>query len=127
MMVIMSSYNNNMSSTIRSTYLRLCQSPSDINEHLPTLARYASECTTVTECGVRSGVSSYAFAEALKNTPNARITQVDLNWHANIGTFQKDCAKEGLRTTFYGMSDLECALDETDMLCLDTWHIYGHL
>jgi cephalosporin hydroxylase len=112
---------------IASKYSELCRAPSDINEHLPTLARYASACTTVTECGVRSGVSSYAFAEALKNTPNARITQVDLDWHPNIGTFQKDCAKEGLRTTFYGMSDLECPLDQTDMLFLDTWHVYGHL
>lgn len=112
---------------IATKYSELCKTPSDINEHLPTLERYASECTTVTECGVRSVVSSYAFAHALKSKPDARLTQVDLEWHSNIGVFQKDCAKEGLRTTFYGMSDLECPLEQTDMLFLDTWHIYGHL
>ena len=112
---------------ITTKYSELCNTPSDINEHLPTLARYASECTTITECGVRSVVSSYAFAYALKSKPDARLTQVDLDWHPNIAVFQKDCAKEGLRTNFYGMSDLECPLEQTDMLFLDTWHVYGHL
>lgn len=113
--------------TLESKYLQLCQAPSDINEHLPTLLKYAGECTTITECGVRAVVSSYAFANALKTNPNARLIQVDLNWHDNIGLFQKDCAKEGLRTSFYGMSDLECPLERTDLLFIDTWHIYGQL
>lgn len=112
---------------ITSKYSELCRTPSDINEHLPTLAQYASECMTITECGVRSCVSSYAFAEGIKNKPGARITQVELNWHPNIQTFQKDCAREGVLTNFYGMSDLECPLENTDMLFIDTWHVYGHL
>lgn len=112
---------------IANKYNDLCAKSSDINEHLPTLKRYASECTTITECGVRSAVSSYAFACALVDIPDARIIQVDMDWHANIGTFQKACVKEGLRTTFYGMSDLECPLEQTDLLFIDTWHVYGHL
>ena len=112
---------------IVSRYNELCNTPSDINEHLPTLQRYASECTTVTECGVRSGVSSYAFGNALRGKPGARIIQVDLDWHPNIATFQKACAKEGIRSSFYGISDLECPLEQTDLLFIDTWHVYGHL
>lgn len=112
---------------ITAKYSELCNTPSDINEHLPTLMRYASECTTITECGVRAGVSSYAFAEGLRGRTDAKITQVDLNWHPNIATFQKACANEGIRVNFYGMSDLECPLEQTDLLFLDTWHVYGHL
>lgn len=113
--------------TLETKYTELCKIPSDINEHLPTLYTYARECTTITECGVRAVVSSYAFANALRTNPDARLIQVDLNWHNNIGVFQKDCAKEGLRVSFYGMSDLECPLEKTDMLFIDTWHVYGHL
>lgn len=112
---------------IETKYNELCKTPSDINEHLPTLYRYASECTTVTECGVRAVVSSYAFANALRNKPHSRLIQVDLKWHNNIGDFQKICAKEGVHTSFCGMSDLECPLQDTDLLFIDTWHVYGHL
>jgi hypothetical protein len=45
-------------------YEELCKMPSDINEHLPTLYRYAKECESVLECGVRGCVSSWAFLMA---------------------------------------------------------------
>lgn len=112
---------------IRSTYIDFCQTPSDINEHLPTLAQYASECSTVTECGVRTAISSYAFASALLSKPNARLIQVDPSWHPNIETFQTACRNEGLESVFYQQSDLECPMEETDLLFIDTWHVYGQL
>lgn len=112
---------------IQATYAQLCQTPSDINEHLPTLAKYASECTHVTECGVRTAVSSYAFASALLAKPNAKLIQVDPDWHPNIETFRAACAAKGLATVFHKQSDLECPLEETDLLFLDTWHVYGQL
>jgi hypothetical protein len=112
---------------LKTQYAQLCRTPSDINQHLPTLAKYASECTHITECGVRAAVSSYAFAVGLDSKPNAKIVQVDPNWDPNIGTFQKTCAEEGLQTVFYEQSDLECPLEETDLLFIDTWHVYGQL
>lgn len=112
---------------IASRYTELCQDPSDINEHLPTLAKYASECTTVTECGVRTAVSSYAFAYGLLSKPAAKLTQVDPDWHPNIEKFQKACADEGLASVFHKMSDLDCPLETTDLLFIDTWHVYGQL
>jgi len=39
---------------IKETYEILCSNPSDINEHLPILFRYAQECDSVFETGVRS-------------------------------------------------------------------------
>ena len=52
---------------IRYKYNYLCQSYSDINEHLPTLYKYAQECDTVFETGVRGCVSSWAFLYGLLN------------------------------------------------------------
>ncbi len=113
--------------TISERYHQLCTTPSDINEHLPTLARYAAECNHVTECGVRAAVSSYAFASTLLRRPNVKLVQVDPGWHSNIATFQSACAAEGLSTIFHQQSDLECPMEETDLLFIDTWHVYGHL
>ena len=112
---------------LHSTFKHLCETPSDINEHLPTLAKYASECSHVTECGVRSAVSSYAFASAFLNKPDTKLVQVDPDWHPNIDVFRLACAQEGVHTVFHQQSDLECPLEETDLLFIDTWHVYGHL
>jgi hypothetical protein len=112
---------------ISATYTRLCRESSDINEHLPTLAKYASECTHVTECGVRAVVSSYAFAHALKSKPSAKLVQVDPVSHPNVISFGNQCKQEGLNVVFHNKSDLECPIETTDLLFIDTWHVYGHL
>lgn len=112
---------------ISRKYTALCAQTSDINEHLPTLARHASECMHVTECGVRTAVSSYAFGHALKDKTGARLVQVDLGRSPELDEFQEACRREGLSTIFHQMSDLVCPMEETDLLFIDTWHIYGHL
>lgn len=110
-----------------ANYQRLCQTPSDINQHLPTLRKYALECRHVTECGVRSAVSSYAFGDALTGIPGSKLIQVDPNTHPNIVQFQSVAAAEGLHTVFHQQSDLDCPIEDTDLLFIDTWHVYGQL
>jgi hypothetical protein len=100
---------------------------SDINEHLPTLRFYGEKCKHITECGVRGVTSSYAFAIALKGKENNKLIQVDLNTNQNVTNFGKECEAEGVNVTFYQMSDLDCPMEQTDLLFIDTWHIYGHL
>lgn len=113
--------------SIHQNYERKCRESSDINEHLPTLYKYAKECNHITECGVRSVVSSYAFANGLKDKGNNKLIQVDLQGNQNVINFGKECEAEGVNVTFYEMSDLESPLERTDLLFIDTWHIYGHL
>lgn len=105
----------------------LCTIPSDINEHLPSLHRYATECDHITECGVRTVVSSYAFASALVGRENTKLVQVDPQSHSNVYTFGQECAAEGLNVVFHNQSDLICPMEQTDLLFIDTWHVYGHL
>ena len=114
-------------SEIETKFREKCIIPSDINEHLPTLRRYGNECSHITECGVRSVVSSYAFACALKGKQNNKLIQVDLDWHPNLGRFADECSLENIHTTFYKESDLTCPIEKTELLFIDTWHIYGHL
>ena len=44
---------------------QLFQTPSDINEHLPTIIKYGQECDHITEMGVRGIVSTWGGRAAL--------------------------------------------------------------
>lgn len=111
-------------------YKKHCEIKSDINEHLPTLLQYAKKCNHITECGVRTVTSSYALALGLIDqcdTTNKKIIQVDPFLHENIAKFKDLCKQEGLNCVFYEQSDLECPMEKTDLLFIDTWHVYPQL
>ena len=113
--------------SLQAGYESKCRIPCDIWEHLPTLHRYASECHHITECGVRGAVSSYAFGSALVKSPGSRMILVDLETNGNVDAFLKQARAEGVDAVFYNMSDLDCPLEQTELLFIDTWHVYGHL
>lgn len=108
-------------------YIEKCKIRSDINEHLPTLYEYTKKCDSVVECGVRFIVSSYAFASGLLNNPNNSFTMIDPYKSDQIETFLEMCKVEGINAKFINESDIKCERVETDMLFIDTWHVYGHL
>ena len=108
-------------------FVRARDTHSDINEHIPTLRSYAEKCSHVTECGVRTVVSSWAFAAGLLQQPGARLVQVDPFKSTEVEQFQQAAARMGLDTKFHEASDLDCPLEPTDMLFIDTWHVYGQM
>lgn len=118
---------NQTSVGIAKRYLELCNTWSDIYEHLPTLASYASICSHITECGVRGAVSSYALALGLLEKANAKLVQVDISDSPKAEQFRIDCKRHGIPLVFHRQSDLLCPMEETDMLFIDTWHVYGHM
>ena len=114
-------------SFIQRGYDANCANSSDINEHLPTLRQYASDCTHVTECGVRGAVSCYALGDGIRGKEGARLVLVDLDECEAIERFIDYCEHENVRATFYKESDLTCPIEDTELLFIDTWHVYGHL
>jgi hypothetical protein len=60
---------------IKNRYNNLKNSPSDINEHLETLYKYATKCESIIELGVRGCVSSWALTSGLidNNSINKKI------------------------------------------------------
>jgi len=106
---------------MEATYYKLCETSSDINQHLPVLRLLASLSSSVVECGVRSVVSSYAFAVGLGG--RGPLTMVDIEKSTNVEKF----LQQNPNARFILGSDLECPLVETDLLFIDTWHVYGHL
>ena len=113
--------------SIYTKYLSVVNTSSDINEHLPVLLRYTKQCSSVVECGVRDVVSSYAFAYGLIDTPNNQYLMVDPKKSSQIEPFLNLCRNNGINASFVEQSDLDCPLVNTDLLFIDTWHIYVHL
>jgi hypothetical protein len=119
--------------TIVNTYYnQLCQTPSDINEHLPTLSKYASECDSVLELGVRGCVSSWAFANGLlSNKSDTKTKRLFLNdiESCDINHLIHFTKNTNLSIDYKWCNDLDLDItDKTfDIVFIDTWHVYGQL
>lgn len=121
-------------SCIRHKYLELCDTPSDINEHLPTLCEYTSKCSSVLELGVRGCVSSFAFAYGLinENNENDERKLLVLNdiKECDISELVSYCEKipNQIDIQYFWINDLDLDLDRNvDLTFIDTWHVYGQL
>ncbi len=116
-----------MKSNLDQIYQHLSITPSDINEHLPTLKKYAEECEHVTEMGVRWVVSTYAFLAARPKTMFSIDIQPPSNWGASIEPVEKYAKEIGCNYKFWLTNNLEIEIEETDLLFIDTWHCYKQL
>jgi len=107
-------------------YKSLCLNNSDINEHLPTLYNYATDCESILECGVRDVVSSWAFLYGLSNNNkvNKKLILNDIT-ECDIQEILK--YKSGVNIESYWINDLELNIDPVDLTFIDTWHVYGQL
>jgi len=113
--------------TLEELYNEKCFTPSDINEHLPTLKSLAEECETVTEMGVRWVVSTYAL---LSGKPK-KLTSIDIVPLENYGNSSADLEKlaldNGVEFKFILGDTTSIEIEETDLLFIDTWHVYEQL
>ncbi|QKJ29286.1 hypothetical protein HQ865_05790 [Mucilaginibacter mali] len=96
-------------------YESLCATPSDINELLPHLRRYAEKCSHITEMGVREPTSTYAF---LAGKPVTLISY-DIKRLPGIATVENLAPG----TFKFILKDvLKADIEETDFLFIDTFH-----
>lgn len=115
-----------MSDKLFEYYRSCCESQQihcpDIIEHLPTLRDLAAECKHVTEFGFRYGAS---FSALLMGEPHRAVTYdiylppeiVDFFYSLNLTT----------ELQFNKCSTLECVIQPTDLLFIDTLHTYDQL
>lgn len=113
---------------IETNYNRLCATPSDINEHLPTLREYASRCSIVTEMGVRWVVSTWALLMGRPST----MYSFDLDDPSIYGTSPNMIAAEAKKqSTEFIFSKANVLtlpfISPTDLLFIDTQHTYVQL
>jgi len=108
-------------------YQEKCSTVSDINEHLPTLRKYAEECDSIVEMGVRSIVSTWAFLSAKPK----KLISLDLSHPSSFGGNLDEViqlsSENGIEFEFVEKSSLEYEMINTDLLFIDTWHDYLQL
>jgi len=95
--------------------------PSDINEHLVTLQKYASECEHVIEMGMRDIVSTWAL---LMGKPN-KLVSYDIEHPKDRSRLLqlKNATKElNVEFEFKKEDVLKTEIEETDLLFIDTLH-----
>jgi hypothetical protein len=114
---------------IEEAYDHLKQVPSDINEHLSVLKEYAEKCDHVTEMGVRYVVSTFALVLAKPK----RLVSIDLFHPSHYGdnvrlyAIQNYATQNNINFEFVLGDTLKIEIEPTDMLFIDTLHVYGQL
>jgi predicted O-methyltransferase YrrM len=107
--------------SLAEQYATACATPSDINEHLPTMCSLVEQldATKVIELGTRGGVSTIAWLYALEG--KGHLWSVDIDPHP---------ALEAEHWTFIQGDDCDPfifeQLPEADIVFIDTSHAYQH-
>jgi predicted O-methyltransferase YrrM len=107
-------------------YNVLCNTPSDINEHLPTIKNLASECNIVTEMGTRFVVSTWALVYAEPK----KIICYDINedfFLEGKKNIYEICKEKNIEFSFTKADTLKLEIQKTDLLLIDTLHTYFQL
>ena len=114
---------------VNCKYNELCNRESDINEHLPTLYRYARECESIFETGVRGCISSWALAKGLlENEKHKKKLFLNDISPCNISELLDSTKKLPINIEYKWINNLQLVIPySVDMTFIDTWHIYGQL
>jgi len=110
-------------------YKTLCSTPSDINEHLVTLEKYARECESIFETGVRGCVSSWAFLHGLMHNKSGKkvLFMNDID-ECNVEDLMDKANLFGVAASYEWKNNLELDIETNyDITFIDTWHVYGQL
>jgi hypothetical protein len=105
--------------------------PSDISEHIPVLRQLSSECSSVTEIGIKSLASTWGILQGLSESSYAQrqYMGIDIKNFSDLSyKLAKDLAEEnGVKTTFWSINEMQIEIEPTDMLFIDSLHTYCHL
>jgi len=103
---------------IEEEYQLVCKCPSDINEHLPTLRKYADQCPHITEMGARYCNSTIAFMSAYPQ----KFISYDVTPNDRIEYLQMTAKDSNVNFEFRNEDVLQIEIEETDLLFIDTNH-----
>lgn len=112
--------------SINYEYDLVTKYPTDINEHCPTLYRYAMECDSICEMGTRYGNSTVAFLKACKDK-NLKFTAWEPQFNERINYIQTMAKENNLNFEMkvalpYNDERTESLMEPCDLLFIDTNH-----
>jgi hypothetical protein len=113
---------------LETIYQNKVNTKSDINEHLPTLKKYAEQCDIIVELGVRTIVSTWAF---LSGFPK-KLVSVDYKNPSDYKSLDlpivEEVSKEKNIEFQFILSDSRTVdIPQCDLLFIDTLHTYGQI
>lgn len=109
--------------TLQDKFHNLLLAGTDISEHLPTLLKYAKECSHITEFGTRTGVSTVAFLLAKP----ARLLCYDIERQKEVDYLEEQAKLLKVDFKFLLEDTRRAKIEETDLLFIDTLHSYSQL
>ena len=116
--------------TLEEIYTIMCSTPSDINQHIPTLKAYAEKCDTITELGVRAPTSLWGFVAGKPKIINAYAIEhpghfkPDEIENISIRDVERICKEENIEFNLHIKDVLATNIEQTDLLFIDTEHNY---
>jgi len=110
---------------IHKKLIKLAETPSDIREHLFTLFGYSVGNNHITEMGVRSVVSTWAFLAAKPTT----LVCIDINYSPYFKEAETLAKEYNIDLKFLLQNTIEPGfeIEQTDVLFIDTLHTYPQL
>jgi hypothetical protein len=100
-------------------YQDACARDTDIHEHLPVLSELTSQCTHVTELGVGWAQSTRAFLRH-----NIELHSYEFMPQPGIREFFEEAKNAGRNVTLHIDDTRKVEIAETDLLFVDSLHIY---
>lgn len=110
---------------INKIFYELVEKKSDINEHLTTIAKFASKCKHITEFWVRTWLSTVAILKWMDKT--AKAISYDIYRDREINKIVSIARSERKNWKFSIWDTKEIDIEDTDMLFIDTLHNYDLL
>lgn len=113
---------------ISKTHTQAANTRSDINEHLESIKKYASECESVVEYGnnIRTGSLCSLAAGLLENNSNIKKLYYCSPNEVLVGELAQACCTEGIEFKIVYKKTYEFDV-QTDMTFIDGWHCYGQV
>lgn len=109
---------------IEQLYQVRCNTPHNIDQHLPTIRRYAALCDHVTEFGVERGWST----SALLASGAAHVRSYDIVRHPDLEDVEKAVNDTpGTDWRFILGDTRQVRIEPTDLLFVDTDHTYDQV
>ncbi|CAN5410681.1 hypothetical protein BH11PLA2_BH11PLA2_34670 [soil metagenome] len=108
---------------IDGEYFRVCQTASDINEHLPVIRALADKCERITEFGLGYGLTSIALLSARPKLLQSYDSSAPL---VDYVTLSKLCPSTQWNIRVGNTLEVP-PIDETELLVIDSLHTHDHL
>lgn len=127
----LSIYSSESAHELNRVYEYYCNEPSDIYQHIPVLKGLAEECSSVVEIGVRNVVSTWGILKGLSLSPFPQRSYLGIDISdppENTFNLAKNLSEaNNVNFNFWLANDMTIDIPMTDMLFIDSYHIYAHL